>query len=293
MKALTQICFGSEPLGGIDWGDINIGDMQRAIDVALDVGVNFFDTAGVYGLGLSEERLSKMLGSRRHNVVIATKGGLSWDAGNLERVSVRRDSSASAIRSDVESSLRRLRLECLPIFYVHWPDETVPLSETFGELEKMCTEGKIKSVGCSNFSARQMEDALRISKIKYAQLPINILGGSLDSKVADLCAKHEVGVVAYNVLANGLLSGKYDKYSIFPSNDRRSNLPLFRGAMYQDALERVDELKVMASCQKMSVAKYSIQWTLSQPNVVSAIVGIKNPQQMLDNWSSITYHLPF
>jgi aryl-alcohol dehydrogenase-like predicted oxidoreductase len=288
VKALTQICFGSEPLGGVDWGDINIGDMQRAIDVALDVGVNFFDTAGVYGLGLSEERLSKMLGSRRHNVVIATKGGLSWTAGNLARVSVRRDSSASAIRNDVESSLRRLRLECLPIFYVHWPDETVPLSETFGELEKMCAEGKIESVGCSNFSARQMEDTLLISKIKYAQLPINILGGSLDGKVVELCAKHKVGIVAYNVLANGLLSGKYNKDSIFPSNDRRSNLPLFRGSMYQNALERIDEFKVMASCQKMSVAKYAIKWTLSQPNVVSAIVGIKNPQQMLDNWSSIT-----
>lgn len=287
MKALTQICFGSEPLGGVDWGDIDMGDMQRALDVALDVGVNFFDTAGVYGLGLSEERLSKMLGPRRHDVVIATKGGLSWDAGNIARVSVRRDSSALAIRSDVESSLRRLRLECLPIFYVHWPDETVPLSETFGELDKMCAEGKIKSVGCSNFSASQMKDALRFSTIKYTQLPVNILGGNLETDISDLCAEYGVGIVAYNVLANGLLSGKYNKDSLFPANDRRSHLPLFRGAMYQKALERVEELKVTASCHKMSVSQYAIKWTLSQPNVVSAIVGIKNPKQMLDNWSAI------
>lgn len=283
---LSQVCFGCEPLGGTDWGDINLAEMQRSIDVALDLGLNFFDTAGVYGLGLSEERLSKMLGSRRHNVVIATKGGLSWDAKNNQRASVRRDSSASAIRRDVESSLRRLRLECLPIFYVHWPDETVPFSETFGELEKICSEGKVKTVGCSNFSARQMENIGHISKIKYVQLPVNILNGSLDSKMVKFCAQHEMRIVAYNVLANGLLTGKYNKFSTFPSNDRRSNIPLFRGSMYRDALEYVEELKVVASSQKTSVARYSIQWALSQPNVVSAIVGIKNSQQMLENWSS-------
>lgn len=287
MNKLTQICFGSEPLGGVDWGHVNIGQMKQAIDVALDLGVNFFDTAGVYGLGLSEERLSKMLGAHRHDVVIATKGGLSWDSGSLSRTTIRKDSSSSAIRRDVEGSLRRLRLECLPIFYIHWPDETVPFSETFGELDKMCGEGKIQSVGCSNFSASQMKEALRFFAIKYIQLPINILGRSLDSDVVKLCAQYNVEIVAYNVLANGLLSGKYTKSSVFPKNDRRSRLPLFRGEMYHKALEQIEELKVTASCQNKSVSQYAINWALSQPHVLSAIVGIKTPNQMLDNWSAI------
>jgi len=287
VKKLSRICFGSEPLGGADWGDVDIGDIKKAIHTALDLGVNFFDTAGVYGLGLSEERLSKMLGTHRHNVVIATKGGLSWNLNNVGRASIRKDSSSSAIRKDVESSLRRLRLECLPIFYIHWPDQNVPLSETFGELDRMRDEGKIESVGCSNFSVSQMKVALSFSKIKYTQLPVNILNGALDASLVDLCIKNEIGIVAYNVLANGLLSGKYHKDSTFPKNDRRSHLPLFRGKMYHEALESVESLKLRASSCNMSTSQYSINWALSQPSVLSAIVGIKTPKQMLDNWSAI------
>lgn len=287
MKKLSRICFGSEPLGGTDWGNVNIGDMEKAIHTALDLGVNFFDTAGVYGLGLSEERLSKTLGCHRHSVVIATKGGLSWNANNVGRASIRKDSSSSAIRKDVDNSLRRLRLECLPIFYIHWPDENVPFSETFGELERMRDEGKIESVGCSNYSLNQMKAVLSVSNIKYIQLPINILNGVSDKNLVDLCVKNEIEIVAYNVLANGLLSGKYHKDSKFPKNDRRSRLPLFRGRMYEEALESVKELKLTASSCNNSISQYSINWALSQPKVVSAIVGIKTPKQMLDNWSAI------
>ena len=287
MKKLPPLCFGCEPLGGTDWGDVNMDDMKNAVYTALDLGVNFFDTAGVYGLGLSEERLSKILGEHRHDVVIATKGGLSWDLNNRGRASIRKDSSSSAIRNDVESSLRRLRLEYLPIFYIHWPDESILFSETFGELEKMYDEGKIKSIGCSNFSVSQMKEVTSISKIQFIQLPINILSGALDKDIEDICSKKEIGIVAYNVLANGLLSGKYHKNSIFPKNDRRSRLPLFKGALFHETLEIIKELKVRASCDDKSISQYAINWTLSQPNVLSAIVGIKNPQQIKDNWSAI------
>ena len=287
MKKLSRICFGSEPLGGTDWGNVNLGDMEKAIHTALDLGVNFFDTAGVYGLGLSEERLSKVLGCHRHNVVIATKGGLSWNSNNVGRASIRKDSSSSAIRKDVDSSLRRLRLERLPIFYIHWPDEDVPFSDTFGELERMRDEGKIESVGCSNYSVNQIKEVLSVSKIKYTQLPINILNGISDKDLIDLCVKNEIEIIAYNVLANGLLSGKYHKDSKFPKNDRRSRLPLFRGRMYEEALESVKELKLKASLCDKSISQYSINWVLSQPKVVSAIIGIKTPKQMLDNWSAI------
>lgn len=287
MINLPPICFGCEPLGGTDWGDVNMDDMKKAVYTALDLGVSFFDTAGVYGLGLSEERLSKILGDHRHDVVIATKGGLSWDSDNRARATIRKDSSSSAIRKDVESSLRRLRLECLPIFYIHWPDENILFSETFGELEKMCDEGKIKSIGCSNFSVSQIKEATSISKIQFTQLPINILSGALDKDIEYICTKKEIGIVAYNVLANGLLSGKYHKDSIFPKNDRRSRLPLFKGELFHQTLEIIKELKVRASCDDKSISQYAINWTLSQPNVLSAIVGIKNPQQIKDNWSAI------
>ena len=124
MKKLSSICFGCEPLGGTDNGDFDLKSLSKAIDIAIDLGINFFDTAGVYGLGLSEERLTKILGKRRHNLVIATKGGLSWKKNNLGRAVVVKDCSSFAIRRDVESSLSRLKLETLPIFFVHWPDSS-------------------------------------------------------------------------------------------------------------------------------------------------------------------------
>ena len=194
MKNLSSICFGCEPLGGTDSGDVDLGEIKKAIYKALDLGVNFFDTAGVYGLGLSEERLSKILGNRRHEVVIATKGGLLWKKSPSVRSVVIKDSSPAAIRRDVESSLSRLRLERLPIFFVHWPDNNTPIEDTFIELLKIQNEGKIKSIGCSNFSAQQLRAACSTSQVDYVQLPVNLLSGGIDSEVSNICTKNKIKV---------------------------------------------------------------------------------------------------
>jgi len=122
--AVSALCFGCEPLGGRDWGAVDVTAIEVAIRESVELGVNFFDTAAVYGLGESERRLSIALGSRRHDVIVATKGGLSWSAPLADgRATVFRDSTRSSIRLGVEHSLRRLRLDRLPIFYVHWPDD--------------------------------------------------------------------------------------------------------------------------------------------------------------------------
>lgn len=286
---LSPICFGCEPLGGTDWGDINIDDLKNAIYKSLDLGINFFDTAGVYGLGLSEERLSKILGKKRHNVIIATKGGLTWKKNKTtKRAIIVRDSSPKAIRKDVESSLRRLRLELLPIFFVHWPDENILIEETFSELMRLKDEGKIKSIGCSNFSANQLLQACDISQVDYVQLPLNILDKPLDQKISDICYAKEIKIIAYNVLANGLLTGKYNENSIFPINDRRSRLPSFQGIEYLNALNLIKKLKIEATKNNISLLQYAIKWPLMEKNVHSVILGIKNPKQIEDNWAAIS-----
>ena len=289
MKIKTSpICFGCEPLGGTDWGDVKIDDIRDAIHKSLDLGVNFFDTAAIYGLGLSEERLSKILGQQRHDVIIATKGGLTWKNNEASgRAIVVRDSSPKAIRKDVEGSLRRLRLEVLPIFFVHWPDNNTLIEDTFCELMRLKDEGKINSIGCSNFSAQQVQQACNVSQVDYIQMPVNILGGPLDQNISDVCIEREIKVIAYNVLANGLLTGKYNEDSNFLENDRRSRLPLFKGREYRHALDRVNELKVEAAKNNSSVLQYAINWSLMQKNVSSVILGIKNSKQIEDNWSAI------
>ena len=284
---LSSVCFGCEPLGGTDWGNVKISDIAEAIDTALELGVNFFDTAGVYGLGLSEERLSKILGKRRHNLTIATKGGLSWTNTSSKRRIITKDSSAKKIRQDIESSLKRLRLETLPIFYVHWPDENTKIEDTFFELSKIKDEGKINSIGCSNFTAEQIEQACTVSKVDYLQTPLSILTGSLHPDISEICSKKNIKVVAYNVLMSGLLTGKFNLNSSFPKNDRRSRLPLFMGEEFKTALKKVDELKLKADNCNQSLSIYSINWALKEDNVSSVVIGIKNSKQIKDNWVKI------
>ena len=281
---LSPFCFGCEPLGGTDWGNIEINDIAEAINTGLELGVNFFDTGGVYGLGLSEERLSNILGKRRHDVVIATKGGLSWTNTSSKRGTITKDSSVKKIRQDIESSLRRLRLETLPIFYVHWPDENTKIEDTFFELSKIKDEGKINSIGCSNFTAEQIEKACTVSKVDYIQTPLSILTGSLNSGISEICSRKNIKVIAYNVLMSGLLTGKFNLNSTFPKNDRRSRLPLFMGEEFKSALKKVDELKLKATKRNQSLSTYSINWALKEDNVSSVVIGIKNSKQMKDNW---------
>jgi aryl-alcohol dehydrogenase-like predicted oxidoreductase len=281
---LSQLCFGCEPLGGTDWGTVDIAEIGRAIHRALDLGINSFDTADVYGLGLSEERLSEALGQRRHDVVIATKGGVSWSRPvPTVRAQVAYDSSPKYLRAAVDDSLRRLRLEVLPIYYVHWPDPKTPIETTFSALEELRAEGKIKSLGCSNYSADQVARACQVATVEYVQLPVNVLEGAPGPDMLDVCDRYQLRIVAYNVLAQGLLTGKYGEASRFSPDDRRSRLPLFQGQRYRDALARVAQIGEEAISEKLSAAQYAIRWVLRQPRVTAAIVGIKSVQQLDEN----------
>jgi aryl-alcohol dehydrogenase-like predicted oxidoreductase len=281
---LSRICFGCEPLGGTDWGEVDIAKIANAIERALELGINFFDTAAVYGLGLSETRLSEILGPRRHDVVIATKGGLSWQYSNSGgRAVIHKDSSPKFLQSNVEESLRRLRVERLPIFFIHWPDPHTDICETFEGLAGLQAAGKIGSIGCSNFNALQLRQACQVAEISYVQLPLNILQHDLDCDMQQLIHEKNIGVIAYNVLANGLLTGKYGLDAHFLDNDRRSRLPLFKGEAYRQALEKVRHISVISEAQKLSSAQYAIKKVIERPEVVSAILGIKNVRQLNEN----------
>lgn len=287
MRKLSSICFGCEPLGGTDNGNFDFNALSKAVDTAIELGINFFDTAGVYGLGLAEERLATILGKRRYNMVIATKGGLSWNKVKAGRAIIYKDSSRSAIRKDVESSLSRLKLETLPIFFVHWPDEKVSLEETFIELNLLKNEGKIKEIGCSNFNANQLEEACKFYKVDYLQIPLNLLNKPLEANISDICSKNKIKIIAYNTLANGLLTGKLNRNSRFPVNDRRSRLSTFKGKNFIYSLEKVEKLKLETARRNDNLLGHSIKWVLDQKNVHSAIIGIKNHYQIKENCNSI------
>lgn len=281
---LSKICFGCEPLGGTDWGEIDVRAIADAVERALELGINFFDTAAVYGLGLSEERLADILGPRRHDVVIATKGGLAWTkVGAVGRAAVYRDSSSRHLQVGVEGSLRRLKLERIPVYYIHWPDPNTEIRHAFEFLTKLKGEGKIGCVGCSNFTAAQVRAASEVSDVSLVQLPLNLLENGLDAEMLDALAGKDIRVVAYNVLAGALLTGKFNKHSRFPDNDRRSRLPLFKGDAFHRALRQVAEIAAKAPEQGLTTAQYAIAGVLRCPRVVSAVLGIKSRAQLEEN----------
>lgn len=283
----SKLCFGCEPLGGTDWGVVDVPEIRRAVARALELGVNFFDTAAVYGLGLSEQRLADVLGSKRHDMLIATKGGLSWNELQPSgRACIRRDSSRVALRQGVEDSLRRLRLERISLYYIHWPDPETDIRATFEFLMELREEGKILHIGCSNFEASQLRAACEVAKVSFAQLPLNLLGEGPSAEMQAALDDHGVGIVAYNVLASGLLTGKYHAQSRFSADDRRSRLPIFQGDRYRQALARVAEIQPLAVKAGLSVAQYSICRALERPGVVATILGIKSIGQLEENWAA-------
>lgn len=276
-------------MGGVDWGEVSIEDISQAILKAIDLGINFFDTAAVYGLGLSESRLSEILGSKRHDLYIATKGGLSWSVSNKlsNRAQILRDSSPKNLRQGVEESLRRLRISRIPIYYVHWPDPNVEIHASFELLNKLLDEGKIDKIGCSNFNLAQITEASKITQISFIQLPLNLLNNQISNELNIFLESKQIKIVAYNALASGLLTGKYNQASIFNENDRRSRLPLFQGENYTKALTKVQEINKLADLQGMSSSQYSIAKILKLPNIASVIVGIKNTKQLEENWEAL------
>jgi aryl-alcohol dehydrogenase-like predicted oxidoreductase len=281
---LSRICFGCEPLGGVDWGEIKVNEIADAIARALDIGINFFDTADVYGLGLSESRLSSILGAKRHDVVITTKGGISWSLeGASGRAITVRDSSPGYLRSAVDASLARLRLDRIPIYLVHWPDSNTDIRVTFDCLMSLKSAGKIQHIGCSNFSVSQIRSACEVADVSFLQLPLNILDRGIEPDLLQLIEEKSLKIMAYNVLANGLLTGKYTAQSRFPVTDRRSRLPLFQGEVFREALSKIERLSSHAAARGLSCAQFAISEIVKRSYVTAAVLGIKNCTQLDEN----------
>jgi len=263
--------------------DVDVNKIESAIELALEQGINFFDTADVYGLGMSEARISAILGHRRHEQVIATKGGVSWKEGENGRAITRIDCSPKYIRSAVEDSLRRLKLDRIPVYYIHWPEKNKDIGLVAETLYELQTDGKIGAIGCSNFSVEQLQRALEFAPIRLVQIPVNILLERPTPEMVGICQQNEMGIIGYNVLASGLLTGKFNAQTTFPLNDRRSRLASFVGEGLLRSLERVEDLRKDAKVTGYSLAQHSIKNALEQPAVEATIVGIKGVKQLEEN----------
>ena len=275
---VSTICFGTWQFGG-DWGSQEVEENRAAMRRALDLGINFFDTAQAYGFGESEKLLGETLRddlrTRRDEIVIATKGGLRKEGDDLLR-----DSSPEWLRQGAEESLAHLAVDHIDLYQVHWPDASTPLAETAGALDELVREGKIRHAGVSNFSADEMDELERFRPVETAQPPYHLFRREIEAEVLPWCEEHDVGVLIYGPLAHGLLSGRMSPGTTFPDDDWRSGSDLFEGEEFERNLRVVDELGAFADERGWTVAQLAVAWTLANPAVHVAIVGARRPDQI-------------
>lgn len=289
---LSVVGFGCWAMGGLWWGDdVSDTDSEAAVHRALDLGVNWFDTAPLYGHGHADEVLVRALGDRKREVVIATKVGVRWDG---EGMHARSDLTAGHIRSDVEASLKRLGLERIDLLQIHWPCQLdTPLEETMEALEQLRREGKVRYFGLCNYPADDLKRAASLAHVDSLQTPYSMLRREYESELLGACAQlpagpgehgtRQLGVLAYEPLCRGLLTGKFSATARFPESDLRGRDDRFQGSRFLKALTIVSRLQLLSKRLGTPVGPLAIAWVLRQPGLTSAIVGAKRPAQVEEN----------
>ena len=289
-QAVSVVGFGCWAMGG-GWGAVDERDAVKAVHKALDLGINLFDTANIYGMGRSERLLAKALGPRRKDVVVATKVGLHMDANGC----IYRSGSRFHIMNAVEQSLKNLRTDYIDLYQIHWPDANTPLEETMRALEELRSSGKVRFIGVSNFSLPQLKECLRWTRLDSNQPPFNMLMREFEKRELPFCRRNRIGVLTYGTLAYGLLTGKYNSKTRFPANDWRSgklfpdpgawqrHIDLFQGENFRRNLRIVRKLKSWAKRRGATPGNVATAWVVAKRGVTSALVGAKNPAQVEEN----------
>jgi aryl-alcohol dehydrogenase-like predicted oxidoreductase len=288
---VSELCFGTMTFGGRSFWKV-IGQQPQAVanalvDQSLAAGINFFDTANVYSEGESERLLGAALGSRRHEVVIATKVRGRMGPGPNE-VGL----SRGHLMQSVEDSLRRLNTDYIDLYQIHGFDALTPLEETLRALDDLVRAGKVRYIGCSNLAAWQLTKALWISdkqqlhRFETLQAYYTIAGRDLERELGPLLADQQVGLLVWSPLAGGLLAGKFYRDGEGPADARRASFD-FPPVEKERAFNILDVLREMAAERQVSVAQLALSWLLHQPVVTSVIIGAKDEAQLADNLGAV------
>jgi aryl-alcohol dehydrogenase-like predicted oxidoreductase len=283
---ITPVGFGAWAIGGsgweFAWGAQDDKASIAAIHRALELGVNWIDTAAVYGTGHSEEVVARALASwHGPRPYVFTKCGLRWDGqGKVHEVL-----KADSIRRECEDSLRRLRLETIDLYQIHWPvDDTTELEEGWTAMAQLQQEGKVRWIGVSNFNVEQMQLAQRIAPITSLQPPYSLIRREVEEDILPYCDLEDIGVIVYSPMASGLLTGAMtrERISKLPDDDWRKHSPDFNEPRLSAHLTLVERLRAIGKRHDCFPGAVAVAWTLRHPAVTAAIVGARKPEQVDD-----------
>ena len=271
---ITPIIFGGWQAGKSGWTGIDDTETIAAHQAAFDAGVTTFDTAEGYGEGHSERIFNQALGTKRDQIVIATK----VSANHLKR---------DQLLEACERSLKNLGTDRIDLYQIHWPSgtfgsEVVPMEETMGALTQLKEQGKIRAIGVSNFSRAQLQEAAGFGRIDSLQPPYSLFWRQVEAESGAYCVQNKISIIAYSPLAQGLLTGKFKRGHTFEEGDNRASNKLFSGENYERAQNALTRLKPLADKYGVSVGQLSLAWLIAQPQA-NAIVGARNAEQATQN----------
>ncbi len=286
---VSSVGLGCWPMAGMTTIGANSSDSLDTIRAAFDAGINFLDTAFAYGAaGESDAVIAKFLPEcERSDLVVATKGGIHWDADG-KRVN---DARPAVLRSELEQSLERLRTDYVDLFYLHAPDPNVPIAESAGGCRELLESGLARTIGVSNVDVSQLDAFTAECPIVACQPPYNILQRGIESDIIPWCKEHSVSVVTYWPLMKGLLAGKLKRDHQFAEKDSRKNYEVFQGKQWELNQDFVDVLREISRESGHSVAEIVVNWTINQPGITTALCGAKRADQIRETARAMTWSI--
>jgi aryl-alcohol dehydrogenase-like predicted oxidoreductase len=290
---ITAIGFGAWAIGGGDWqfswGHQEDDDSVSAIHRALELGINWIDTAAIYGLGHSEEVVAKALKGVQNKPCVFTKCSMRWN----DKREIYRSLKAASIQEEVENSLKRLQVDTIDLYQIHWPDPADEIEEGWEALARLQQQGKICWLGVSNFNVEQMERAHKIAPITSLQPPYSLLNRKVEDEILPFCEKHNIGVINYSPMSSGMLTGKMtaERIQKMPQDDWRRRSPNFNEPKLSRNLKLVDQLREIGDAHGVEPGVVAIAWTLRLPAVTAAIVGARNARQVEGTLAAAEFRL--
>lgn len=278
---VSPLVLGTWVTGGWAWGGTNEKEALDAVLRAFELGICFVDTAPVYGFGKSEQIVGEALKEwgQRDGIVIATKCCLEWD----EQHRIRRNASPERIFREIDDSLKRLGVDCIDLYQIHWPDPNTPFEASMAAMQKLKDLGKIRHIGLSNFNREQIMECLQAGQVDSLQPPFNIFERGAQEELLPFCLERGIATMAYGGLCRGLLSGKFTGGETFPRGDLRRGDPKFKPDRFKHYVNAVNEMKTLAARYGKTMAQFALRWALQQPGITTVIAGARTAVQVEDN----------